>query len=243
MTSIPIQSTTMNRLLTVAVLSLAAAAAFATVTPISGGGRDLTKIPVDPVAREKELSAKPCTLAKALEVAGKQGGVFSSAAFSAAGQIELTMFKDGLEHAVVVDAASGAVVSDTGQPRFAGDPVTGEGTALPNGVRYYDLKVGSGDAVIAKGDRATAHCTGWLVNGTKFWSSLDAPGQPLDFTLVGGQGGVIQGWVDGVPGMKVGGKRKLVIPSNLGYGPAGRSPVIPPNAVLVFDIELLKIDK
>ena len=231
----------MNRILAIAVLALASAAAFAAVIPLAGGGRDLTRIPADPAAREKELSAKPITLAKAIEAASKAGGVCSSAAFSPTGQIELTLFKAGLENAVVVDGTSGAVVSNTALPRFAGDPVTGEGTKLGSGVIYYDIKVGDGAEVIALGNKATAHCTGWLVNGTKFWSSLDGPGQPLDFTLKGGPGGVITGWLEGVPGMRPGGKRKLVIPGELGYGPGGNAPVIPPNAVLVFDIELLKV--
>ena len=82
------------------------------------------------------------------------------------------------------------------------------------------------------------HYTGWLTDGTKFDSSRDR-GQPFSFPIGAGQ--VIPGWDEGVAGMKVGGRRKLVIPANLGYGDMGAPPVIPPGATLVFDVELLDL--
>jgi FKBP-type peptidyl-prolyl cis-trans isomerase len=100
-----------------------------------------------------------------------------------------------------------------------------------------DIKVGKGPAA-KKGDHVVVHYTGTLTDGTKFDSSRDH-GTPFDFTL--GQGGVIQGWDQGVPGMKVGGRRKLTIPGALAYGPHGSPPKIPPNATLIFDIELIAI--
>ncbi len=100
-----------------------------------------------------------------------------------------------------------------------------------------DLKVGKGPAA-KKGDHVVVHYTGTLTDGTKFDSSRDH-GEPFDFTL--GQGGVIQGWDQGVPGMKVGGRRKLTIPGALAYGPHGSPPKIPPNATLIFDIEPIAI--
>ena len=101
-----------------------------------------------------------------------------------------------------------------------------------------DLKVGSGPEAQA-GKTVTVHYTGTLLDGKKFDSSLDR-NQPLSFHLGAGQ--VIRGWDQGVAGMKVGGKRKLTIPSDLGYGPRGAGAVIPPNATLVFEVELLKVN-
>ncbi len=106
-----------------------------------------------------------------------------------------------------------------------------------SGLKYEDLKVGEG-AEAKSGDRVEVHYTGWLENGTKFDSSVDR-GKPFPFPL--GAGRVIKGWDQGVAGMKVGGKRKLIIPPALGYGDRGAGGVIPPNATLIFEVELLKI--
>jgi FKBP-type peptidyl-prolyl cis-trans isomerase len=105
-------------------------------------------------------------------------------------------------------------------------------------VTMEDTKVGTG-AEAEVGDTVTVHYTGTLTDGTKFDSSRDR-NTPFTFTL--GQGRVIQGWEQGIPGMKVGGMRKLTIPATLGYGTRGQGP-IPPNATLIFDVELLKVEK
>jgi FKBP-type peptidyl-prolyl cis-trans isomerase FkpA len=106
-----------------------------------------------------------------------------------------------------------------------------------SGLKYEDLAIGDGDTAEA-GQQVTVHYTGWLTDGSKFDSSVDR-NQPFDFAL--GRGMVIRGWDEGVAGMKVGGKRKLTIPPQLGYGAQGAGGVIPPNAVLVFEVELLGI--
>lgn len=101
-----------------------------------------------------------------------------------------------------------------------------------------DLSVGEGAEAVA-GKHVTVHYTGWLTDGTKFDSSVDR-NDPFDFPL--GRGHVIRGWDEGVAGMKVGGKRKLTIPPEMGYGARGAGGVIPPNATLVFDVELLAVN-
>jgi FKBP-type peptidyl-prolyl cis-trans isomerase FkpA len=106
-----------------------------------------------------------------------------------------------------------------------------------SGLMYEDVVVGEGEEASA-GQFVSVHYTGWLTNGTKFDSSKDR-NEPFDFPLGGRQ--VIAGWDEGVQGMKIGGTRKLTIPSNLGYGARGAGGVIPPNATLVFEVELLGI--
>ncbi len=106
-----------------------------------------------------------------------------------------------------------------------------------SGLSYEDEAEGTGPTAQA-GQTAVVHYTGWLTDGVKFDSSRDR-GQPFSFAL--GRGQVIKGWDEGVTGMKVGGKRKLTIPPDLGYGARGAGGVIPPNATLVFDVELLDL--
>jgi FKBP-type peptidyl-prolyl cis-trans isomerase len=113
-------------------------------------------------------------------------------------------------------------------------PVVAEVTDM----KIEDMKAGTG-AVAEAGKRVTVHYTGWLTNGTKFDSSKDH-GQPFNFQLGAGQ--VIKGWDQGVAGMKVGGMRKLTIPPSLRYGANGTGGVIPPNATLVFEVELLGVN-
>jgi FKBP-type peptidyl-prolyl cis-trans isomerase FkpA len=108
----------------------------------------------------------------------------------------------------------------------------------PSGLKYDDLAVGSG-AEAKAGRTVSVHYTGWLTDGKKFDSSKDR-GQPFQFALGAGQ--VIKGWDEGVQGMKIGGRRKLTIPPGLGYGARGAGTVIPPNATLIFEVELLGVN-
>jgi peptidylprolyl isomerase len=109
---------------------------------------------------------------------------------------------------------------------------------LPSGLKYVDLKVGTGESP-KPGATVVVHYTGTLENGTKFDSSRDR-GTPFDFHL--GQHEVIEGWDQGIATMKPGGRRKLIIPPDLAYGANGQPPVIPPNATLIFDVELLRVE-
>jgi FKBP-type peptidyl-prolyl cis-trans isomerase len=115
---------------------------------------------------------------------------------------------------------------------------TGAIQSMPGGLQYIDLAPGTGAGAVA-GQTVTVHYTGWLTNGTKFDSSRDR-GQPFPVQPLGG-GRVIKGWDQGLVGMKVGGRRKLIIPPELGYGAQGSPPVIPANATLVFVVEVLAI--
>jgi FKBP-type peptidyl-prolyl cis-trans isomerase len=106
-----------------------------------------------------------------------------------------------------------------------------------SGLKIEELNIGEGEQA-EKGQTVVVHYTGWLENGTKFDSSLDR-NTPFDFSLGAGQ--VIKGWDEGVAGMQVGGKRKLTIPSGLAYGSRGAGGVIPADATLIFEVELLEL--
>ena len=121
-------------------------------------------------------------------------------------------------------------------PAYPGDPVQGEPTTTASGLKYYEIKAGTGNQPKGATSKVTVHYTGWLMDGTKFDSSVDR-GRPSTFAL----NQVISGWTEGVGSMKVGGKRKLIIPYQLAYGEYGKPPKIPARATLVFDIELIKI--
>ena len=119
--------------------------------------------------------------------------------------------------------------------RQLGTPTDNPVVAAESGLRYIDVEPGEGDVAEA-GDTVSVHYTGWLVDGTKFDSSKDRE-TPFQFAL--GARRVIKGWDEGVAGMKVGGVRKLIIPPELGYGSRGAGSAVPPNATLIFEVELL----
>ena len=136
-----------------------------------------------------------------------------------------------------------AVVLALGAFAIATTPTSAQGTTMTtaSGLQITDSKVGSG-ASPKTGQVCVMHYTGWLYDngakGAKFDSSLDR-GEPFEFQI--GMGQVIKGWDEGVASMKVGGKRTLIIPPQLGYGARGAGGVIPPNATLIFDVELLGV--
>jgi FKBP-type peptidyl-prolyl cis-trans isomerase len=117
--------------------------------------------------------------------------------------------------------------------------VSGQPTTTASGLQYWDIVTGTG-VMAAPGSTVKVHYSGFLTSGEKFDSSRDR-GEPFSFPLGAGQ--VIKGWDEGVAGMKVGGQRQLRIPPNLGYGAAGAGGAIPPNATLIFDVELLEVGK
>lgn len=136
---------------------------------------------------------------------------------------------------LLVTVAGCGVVPSSGGTGASGQ--AGKEVTTSSGLKYTDVQVGTG-AVAQAGKTVSVHYTGTLTDGKKFDSSLDR-GQPITFPL--GTGKVIKGWDEGIAGMKVGGKRRLVIPPDLGYGARGSAPVIPPNATLIFDVELMDV--
>lgn len=138
-----------------------------------------------------------------------------------------------VQAALLLCLSSGSVAADNKETKnMADQTVTTE-----SGLKYVDMVVGTGRQPEV-GDTASVHYTGWLADGKKFDSSVDRK-EPFSFRVGAGQ--VIKGWDEGVMGMKIGGKRKLTIPPQLGYGARGAGGVIPPNATLTFDVELLDL--
>lgn len=136
--------------------------------------------------------------------------------------------------AVIPPAASAPATDLTAVDKSIEVALPGDRSAT---LRYADVKIGDG-SIAGAGSVVMVQYTGWLTDGTKFDSSLDS-GRPYQFRIGDEPPGVIEGWDKGIRGMRVGGKRKLVIPAELAYGARGFPPVIPPNATLVFDVELL----
>jgi uncharacterized membrane protein YkoI len=186
-----------------------------------------------------DLTVSTMTLSKAIEIArgGSSGPVKSAMLDTRAMPPTATVlyYEGGLGHRVTINASTGAEISREVVGRFPGASVSGDWTETESGLKYFDLQVGDGPAPAGNQSTVTVHYTGWLTDGTKFDSSVDR-GQPATFPL----GNVISGWREGVSTMKVGGKRKLIIPYDLAYGPQGNRS-IPPKATLIFDVELLSV--
>jgi peptidylprolyl isomerase len=166
----------------------------------------------------------------------RRGGAASRATYSSKKKSNQTTKL--VVYLIIAALAIGALVylfsilrSSTSNP----GPTAGAEVTTSSGLKYIDEVVGTGESP-KFGRPVTVHYTGTLENGTKFDSSVDR-GQPYEFPI--GVGRVIKGWDEGLMSMRVGGKRKLIIPPSLGYGPSGSPPAIPPNATLYFDVELL----
>jgi FKBP-type peptidyl-prolyl cis-trans isomerase len=139
---------------------------------------------------------------------------------------------------VTCPSGADSSVTDNGKPDDFHATPPAAFTKTADGLQYSDLVVGTG-ATVAEGNCITVQYTGWLSDGTKFDSSRDRSG---GFQLpAGSRGQVITGWKEGIPGMKLGGRRRLVIPPELAYGPNGRPPTIPAQATLTFDVEVVRI--
>ncbi len=212
------------------------------IVPVLLAQVDYTKLPENP-QKTAQLAASAKT--------GLNGAVKAAedATKGKATKVELSQ-KDGkpvfLVHLigtdksfdVTVDGVGGNILDKQENPMVAfvlpGEAVTGEPVTLPSGVSYYDIKVGTGDSPSTKAHKPILHTTGYLVDGRKFWSSLDQ-GKQLDMPL----SNYVAGMQEGLATMKAGGKRKIIIPGPLGYGAAGMPRAgIPPQAVLIFDVDL-----
>lgn len=175
-----------------------------------------SKVP-KPTLREQRRAARASKLMRQRLVIGGLVVLILAA-------ILLLVFKDQLFNQAE-DAVPTAIVA------------TGEMITTASGLQYQDMVVGEGPAA-KPGDTVSVHYTGWLEDGTQFDSSLQRP-TPFEFTL--GTGSVIDGWDEGVAGMQVGGTRRLILPPELAYGETGAGGVIPPNATLTFEVQLLNI--
>lgn len=203
-------------------------------------------VQIDPatgtVADTKPDSAADVALTEAITKAEKESGGHATEAMielqDEAKTITVEVVGKGLHKKVKIDPAKGDVTGseELSLSRFPGDPVQGEPVKTESGLMYYDIKPGDGEPVPSADKWVEVHYSGWLVDGTEFDSSVKR-GQPAKFPL----NRVIPGWTEGVGSMKVGGKRKLIVPYKQAYGERGRPPIIPAKATLIFDVELLSV--
>ena len=214
--------------------------AFAAMVATGASASDPSAIPPDPAELQAALvGTEGLAGAIAAAEAAAGGGEAIQAQFVSASDLVLVTVAraDGMFSRVTINLSDGDILTIDEQGRFPGDPVSGEWTETESGLKYYDMVVGTGEMPAGPEAQVEVHYTGWLNDGTKFDSSVDR-GETITFGL----NRVIPGWTEGVGSMKVGGKRKLIIPAHIGYGERGTpGGPIPPNATLIFDVELLSI--
>ena len=186
--------------------------------------------------RMARLGAADAAKAATAKVPGKVGMVMGDA-MAEPPIWKVTVYAAGKAHQVTVNAVDGSVLADEVSSRFPGEAADGPLQGEPGGLQWIVLKPGTGESPKGADSMVKVNYSGYLVDGRLFDSSTKT-GKPVEFRL----NRVIKGWTQGVQAMKVGEKRKLVIPYAMAYGEQGRPPTIPPKATLVFDVELLDAD-
>jgi FKBP-type peptidyl-prolyl cis-trans isomerase len=195
-----------------------------------------TDLPPKPAQYARHLAGLKVTMSDAIKTAEQAAEGRSSAARLEGDTYIVDTYNSENHVEVLVSAMTGEVVTTRNIPWLPGDAVITEWVTTDSGLMYAEIVEGSGATPTGPSTVVNVHYTGWLLDGTKFDSSVDR-NESIDFAL----NQVIKGWTEGVGSMQVGGKRKLVIPYDLAYGAMGRPPVIPAKATLVFDVELLGI--
>lgn len=202
--------------------------------------KDYATIPPDPAVVRGALAELPIDLAKATVAASKAvEGPVASGRLDRSGAAPCWVMEAYTDRFLVklrIDARSGEILGREDVPRFPGDPVRGEGSVTASGLCYYDLRLGDGPSPSSRKQAVRLQFTGWLVDGTQFESTVER-GAPVEVGIEK----LVKGLEEGVMGMKVGGKRKLVIPHPLGYGIGGKPPIVPARATLIMDVELLAL--